>query len=101
MRIFRKGKYEVGEKWKFVASHTARRSFATNLAELDVPLVQIAKRMGHNDVKMTMRYIVGTISRLEDKANEFLCNNKTCSVYEKVYLKNMPSLLMQYFALSR
>lgn len=71
MRIFRKGKYEVGEKWKFVASHTARRSFATNLAELDVPLVQIAKRMGHNDVKMTMRYIVGTISRLEDKANEF------------------------------
>lgn len=71
MRIFRKGKYEVGEKWQFVASHTARRSFATNLAELDVPLVQIAKRMGHNDIKMTMRYIVGTISKLEDKANDF------------------------------
>ena len=71
MKLFRRGKDEVGEKWQFVASHTARRSFATNLAELNVPILQIAKRMGHTDVKTTYRYICGTISRLDDKACKF------------------------------
>lgn len=71
VRLFRRGKNETGEKWQFVASHTARRSFATNLAELGVPLLQIAKRMGHSDIKMTQNYIVCGIGKLDDKASAF------------------------------
>ena len=71
MKLFRRGKDEVGEKWQFVASHTARRSFATNLSEMNVPIIQIAKRMGHKDVKTTFGYIVGGLSKLNGDATAF------------------------------
>lgn len=71
IKLFRRGKNETGEKWQFIASHTARRSFATNLAELGVPLLQIAKRMGHSDIKMTQNYVVCGIGKLNDKARSF------------------------------
>ncbi|UVV52623.1 hypothetical protein NXY15_24270 [Bacteroides thetaiotaomicron] len=31
VKVFKAGKEVEGEKWEFVSSHTARRSFATNL----------------------------------------------------------------------
>lgn len=71
MKLFRKGRDEVGEKWQFVASHTARRSFATNLAEMNVPIIQIAKRMGHKDVRTTFGYIVSGLSKLDGEATKF------------------------------
>lgn len=71
VRLFRRGKNETGEKWEFIASHTARRSFATNLAELGVPLLQIAKRMGHSDIKMTQGYICSGIGKLSGRAISF------------------------------
>lgn len=69
--IFRGGKAVTDEKWKFVATHTARRSFATNLAELNVPILQISKRMGHTKVDTTLGYIVSPINKLDDKQMEF------------------------------
>lgn len=71
MKVFRKGKYEIGQKWEFVASHTARRSFATNLALLNVPILQIAKRMGHSDIKQSYRYVCCSIGKLDDEAERF------------------------------
>lgn len=71
VRVFRHGKIQEGKKYEFVASHTARRSFATNLADLGVPVLQIAKRMGHTDIRMTMRYICSSIGKLDDAAMEF------------------------------
>lgn len=65
--IFRGGKPITDEKWKFVATHTARRSFATNLAELNVPVLQISKRMGHTKVDTTLGYIVSPINKLDDE----------------------------------
>ena len=51
-------------KYRFVSSHTGRRSFATNLSKKGVPLEQIAVMMGHTsngmpNIQMTQRYIVG------------------------------------------
>ena len=71
MKVFRKGKYEIGQKWEFVASHTARRSFATNLALLNVPILQIAKRMGHSDIKQSYRYVCCSIGKLDYEAERF------------------------------
>lgn len=62
------GKTYEGPKWKFVSSHTARISFATNLANLGVPLIELAGMMGHSSVQMTERYIAGKVIELSPKA---------------------------------
>lgn len=64
VKVFKCGKYESGPKYKFVSSHTGRRSFATNLSKKGVPVEQIAIMMGHANggkpnIEMTQRYIVG------------------------------------------
>lgn len=46
------------EKYKLVSTHTARRSFATNLQKVkDVPLAAISRALGHSKVTTTMRYL--------------------------------------------
>ena len=64
VKVFKCGKYESGPKFKFVSSHTGRRSFATNLSKNGLPVEQIAIMMGHANggkpnIEMTQRYIVG------------------------------------------
>lgn len=70
--IFYHGEQRTEPKWKFVGSHTGRRSFATNLALRNVPLQVISKMMGHTgDTKMTEKYILASIEAIDDKAMEF------------------------------
>ena len=69
--IFYHGKQQVEPKWKFIGSHTARRSFATNLALRNVPIQVISKMMGHTDTKMTEKYIIANIESIDDHAMEF------------------------------
>lgn len=64
----RGGENREGPKWRFVSSHTARISFATNLANLGVPLVKLAGMMGHSSIQMTERYIAGKPVTLSSKA---------------------------------
>lgn len=46
------------EKYKLISTHTARRSFATNLLKAkDVPLAAISKALGHSKITTTMRYL--------------------------------------------
>ena len=45
------------EKWELVSSHTARRSFATNLFLSGFPTLSIMQVMGHRTEKAFMRYI--------------------------------------------
>lgn len=46
------------EKYNLVSTHTARRSFATNLSKAkDVPLYAISKALGHSKITTTMRYL--------------------------------------------
>lgn len=65
------GETKEGPKWLFVSSHTARISFATNLANAGVPLVQLAGMMGHTSTTMTERYIVNKSVRLSERAMEY------------------------------
>ena len=71
VKIFKAGEHDKGQKWEFVSSHTARISFATNLAILGVPLLDIAKLMGHTSVQMTERYVVKTKPELDVKALKY------------------------------
>lgn len=65
--IFRRGGEERGPKWRFVSSHTARRSAATNLYLRNADILQISRMMGHSSVKVTQSYIVG-YRELDSKA---------------------------------
>lgn len=71
VKVFNGGQEETGQKWKFVTSHTGRRSFATNLALKGVSIEQISLMMGHMsgnvpNISMTQGYIVGKM-KLDSK----------------------------------
>lgn len=56
--IRRRGELITAPKWQLVSSHTARRSFATNLYLSGVSLEDIALLMGHGkNIETTKRYI--------------------------------------------
>lgn len=55
--VHKAGKTSEGPKWQYVSSHTARRSFATNLYLAGLDLYSIGKMMGHTSTEMTQRYI--------------------------------------------
>lgn len=71
VKVFKAGEHKKGQKWEYVSSHTARISFATNLAILGVPLLDISKCMGHSATSMTERYVVKTKAELDVKALKF------------------------------
>lgn len=63
-----KKKYEVREKWELVASHTARRSFATNAYLAGLDLLVISKITGHTTTKALMDYIKASDIDIANKA---------------------------------
>lgn len=71
VKVFRAGKEEAGEKWEFVSSHTARRSFASNLYLRGVDIYSICKLMGHSAIDITQGYIVCGLRTLSDEAMEY------------------------------
>ena len=57
IKVFKAGEECEGEKWEYVGSHTARRSFASNLYLRGVDIYTLCKLLGHRDVKTTQLYI--------------------------------------------
>lgn len=57
-RVFLGGEEFVGPKWQFISSHTARRSFATNVYLRCRDIFLVSKYMGHSSVDMTAKYIL-------------------------------------------
>lgn len=45
------------QKWELITTHTARRSFATNLFKAGIPAISIMKITGHKNVATFMKYI--------------------------------------------
>lgn len=56
--VYTAGETREGEKWRFVSSHTARRSFATNLYLRCRDIFRVSRYMGHSSVDMTAKYIL-------------------------------------------
>jgi integrase len=67
--ITRGGKVEksVLPKFKLISTHTARRSFATNLYIADIPAISIMKITGHKTERSFMQYIRITQEQNADK----------------------------------
>ena len=57
MQLYVEGKMQTRPKWGFITSHTARRSFATNLYLNGVDIYTISRMCGHTSVDMTKTYI--------------------------------------------
>lgn len=57
IQLYQKGKYQTKEKWEYITSHSARRSFATGLYLRGADLYQIMKLMGHSSTAQTEGYI--------------------------------------------
>lgn len=58
IQIYHAGENQEGEKWRFVSSHTARRSFATNVYLRCRDIFMVSRYMGHSSVDMTAKYIL-------------------------------------------
>lgn len=57
VQVVQAGKAQRGEKYKYITSHTARRSFATNIYNATKDLMLVCRCMGHSDIKQTQRYV--------------------------------------------
>lgn len=66
VRVFKGGKDVTEPKCLLVSTHTARRSFATNLYLRKPDLYLISKYMGHSTSTMTEKYICCGIRELND-----------------------------------
>lgn len=71
VKVFKGGEHLKGEKWEYISSHSGRISFASNLANLGVPLIDISRMLGHQNIQTTMRYIVNTKPEIDPKALRF------------------------------
>lgn len=56
-RIIEGSKTIIGPKWKFISSHTARRTFATLLYLNGIDIGRISMYMGHTSIQTTQKYI--------------------------------------------
>ena len=61
VKIFKAGEERNGEKWEFLSSHDARRSFASNLYLRGVDIYSISRMLGHSSVNTTQLYIQASI----------------------------------------
>lgn len=68
---FRGGKEIISRKYEIVSTHTARRSFATNLYLAGVDIYTIGRMMGHSSVEMTRRYICSGIRDMDAATKAF------------------------------
>lgn len=71
VKVFKAGEHKKGEKWQYVSSHSGRISFASNLANLGVPLIDISRMLGHQNIQTTMRYIVNIKPEIDPRALKF------------------------------
>lgn len=55
------------EKCEFIKSHTARRTFATNLSKEGVDILDISRMLGHKSVTTTAGYIASGINSVKLK----------------------------------
>lgn len=71
VKLYKRGEYITAPKYYFLSSHTARRSFATNLYLKGFDLYFISKLMGHSSTAMTERYIVCGLRKFPDEIVEY------------------------------
>lgn len=73
--LSRNGQMVTKPKWEWVTMHCSRRSYATALAERDVPVEVISKLCGHSNSNVTSKYYICVNTRkVGSKAMGFFNN---------------------------
>ncbi len=72
LTLFQRGARMTRPKYAFVSSHTARRSFATNLYLDGFDIKNISRMMGHSTTIQTERYIVVSHSDYRTNTKTYL-----------------------------
>jgi len=70
-KVFRGGKDISLPKYLLVSSHTARRTFATNLYLRGLDLYAISKYMGHSSITMSEGYICSGMVDIDEKIKTY------------------------------
>lgn len=71
VKILKAGKEREMPKWDAITSHTARRSFATNLYLRGVDIYTISNLLQHSAVSLTAKYICVNIKPLNQEAMQY------------------------------
>lgn len=69
--LYRRGKEVTAPKFAFVSSHTARRSFATNLYLWGAEIGLVSELMGHSDTKITLGTYIKEKQTVPEKVLSF------------------------------
>ena len=69
-RMYR-GELKTRPRYKYVSSHTGRRTFISILLDKGVPLATVSKLAGHAEVSQTLRYYCSDEIKLNDEAMSF------------------------------
>lgn len=69
--IFYHGSMQTRPKYEFLGTHTARRTFASILADKGVPIAEISQYMSHTSIQMTERYIKVDTQKVSAEAQTF------------------------------
>lgn len=71
VKILKAGKETELDKCDAVSSHTARRSFATNLYLRGIDIHTISQLLQHSELKLTQKYICCGVRELSEKELEY------------------------------
>lgn len=72
VKVFKAGKEQIGPKYKFISSHSFRRTFVTNLVVAGVPLADTSRMAGHSNISTTQRYICDHPIAVPEAAKAYL-----------------------------
>ena len=71
IQLYRRGEFWTGRKYEAVSSHTARRSFVTNLYLRCRDMLLVSKLAGHSNIAMSERYCCCSMEALTQQAFDY------------------------------
>lgn len=71
VKLYRRGKVNIGEKWQFISSHSCRKSAVTNMYKRCKDLFLISKIVGHASVTQTEKYVCIGLEDIPDKVMDY------------------------------
>lgn len=71
IKLYRKGKECIGQKWEFISSHSCRKSAVTNMYKRCHDLFLISKIVGHASVTQTEKYVCVGLEDIPDSVTDY------------------------------
>lgn len=69
--LYYHGKQTFEPKYKYIAFHSGRRSYVTNLLNRGASILSVSRMCGHSDIKMAQKYYCDNSLHLDENAMSF------------------------------